>query len=91
MNAQARSTRMGWQPLNSLIQDIRAGFVEITRHGMAALGLAVAAVVIAMVVLAAPASADSIPSSAGREDHVSMGSISARKLAMSASDGGVVS
>ncbi len=27
-----------------------------------------------------PASTDSIPSSAGKEDHVSMGSISARKL-----------
>jgi histidine ammonia-lyase len=33
-------------------------------------------------VLCHPASVDSIPSSAGREDHVSMGSISARKLAM---------
>jgi histidine ammonia-lyase len=32
-------------------------------------------------VLAHPASVDSIPSSAGREDHVSMGSISAKKLA----------
>jgi histidine ammonia-lyase len=32
-------------------------------------------------VLAHPASVDSIPSSAGREDHVSMGSISSRKLA----------
>jgi histidine ammonia-lyase len=32
-------------------------------------------------VLCHPASVDSIPSSAGREDHVSMGSISARKLA----------
>jgi histidine ammonia-lyase len=31
-------------------------------------------------VLCHPASVDSIPSSAGREDHVSMGSISARKL-----------
>lgn len=31
-------------------------------------------------VLAHPASVDSIPSSAGKEDHVSMGSISARKL-----------
>jgi histidine ammonia-lyase len=31
-------------------------------------------------VLAHPASVDSIPSSAGREDHVSMGSVSARKL-----------
>ena len=32
-------------------------------------------------VLCHPASVDSIPTSAGREDHVSMGSISARKLA----------
>lgn len=32
-------------------------------------------------VLAHPASVDSIPSSAGKEDHVSMGSISSRKLA----------
>jgi len=31
-------------------------------------------------ILAHPASVDSIPSSAGREDHVSMGSISAKKL-----------
>ncbi len=31
-------------------------------------------------VLCHPASVDSIPSSAGKEDHVSMGSISARKL-----------
>jgi histidine ammonia-lyase len=31
-------------------------------------------------VLAHPASVDSIPSSAGREDHVSMGSVSAKKL-----------
>ncbi len=33
-------------------------------------------------VLCHPASVDSIPSSAGREDHVSMGSVSARKLRM---------
>jgi histidine ammonia-lyase len=33
-------------------------------------------------VLCHPASVDSIPSSAGKEDHVSMGSISARKLLM---------
>jgi histidine ammonia-lyase len=33
-------------------------------------------------VLCHPASVDSIPSSAGKEDHVSMGSVSARKLAM---------
>jgi len=46
MNAQARSTRMGWQPLNSLIQDIRAGFVEITRHSLAMVGLVLLAVVL---------------------------------------------
>ncbi len=33
-------------------------------------------------VLCHPASVDSIPSSAGKEDHVSMGSVSARKLSM---------
>jgi histidine ammonia-lyase len=33
-------------------------------------------------ILAHPASVDSIPSSAGREDHVSMGATSALKLAM---------
>ena len=33
-------------------------------------------------IYAHPASVDSIPSSAGREDHVSMGSVSARKLRM---------
>ncbi|HEU4404901.1 MAG TPA: histidine ammonia-lyase [Polyangiaceae bacterium] len=33
-------------------------------------------------VLCHPASVDSIPSSAGKEDHVSMGSVSARKLAL---------
>ena len=33
-------------------------------------------------VLCHPASVDSIPSSAGKEDHVSMGSVSARKLGM---------
>ena len=32
-------------------------------------------------ILCHPASVDSIPSSAGKEDHVSMGSVSARKLA----------
>jgi histidine ammonia-lyase len=31
-------------------------------------------------ILSHPASVDSIPSSAGKEDHVSMGSVSARKL-----------
>ncbi len=46
MNAQARSTRMGWQPLNGLIQDIRAGFVEITRHSLAMVGLVLLAVVL---------------------------------------------
>lgn len=49
-------------------------------------GLMIAQVVSASLVsenkvLCHPASVDSIPTSAGREDHVSMGSISARKLA----------
>jgi histidine ammonia-lyase len=43
--------------------------------------VASASVVSENKVLCHPASVDSIPSSAGREDHVSMGSISARKLA----------
>ena len=42
--------------------------------------VASASLVSAHKVLCHPASVDSIPSSAGREDHVSMGSISARKL-----------
>jgi histidine ammonia-lyase len=43
--------------------------------------VASASVVSENKVLCHPASVDSIPSSAGREDHVSMGSIGARKLA----------
>lgn len=43
--------------------------------------VASASVVSENKVLAHPSSVDSIPSSAGREDHVSMGSIGARKLA----------
>jgi histidine ammonia-lyase len=43
--------------------------------------VASASVVSENKVLCHPASVDSIPSSAGREDHVSMGSVSARKLA----------
>ena len=42
--------------------------------------VASASLVSANKVLAHPASVDSIPSSAGKEDHVSMGSVSARKL-----------
>ena len=42
--------------------------------------VASAALVSENKVLAHPASVDSIPSSAGKEDHVSMGSVSARKL-----------
>ena len=44
--------------------------------------VASAALVSENKVLCHPASVDSIPSSAGREDHVSMGSISAHKLAI---------
>lgn len=43
--------------------------------------VAAASLVAENKVLCHPASVDSIPSSAGREDHVSMGSISAKKLA----------
>ena len=46
MNAQARSTGMSWQPLKSLVQDIRAGFVEITRHSLAMVGLVLLALVL---------------------------------------------
>jgi histidine ammonia-lyase len=45
--------------------------------------VASAALVSENKVLCHPASVDSIPSSAGREDHVSMGSISAHKLGRS--------
>jgi len=43
--------------------------------------VAAASLVSESKILCHPASVDSIPSSAGREDHVSMGSISAKKLA----------
>ncbi|MFO0664210.1 MAG: histidine ammonia-lyase [Polyangiaceae bacterium] len=43
--------------------------------------VAAASLVAENKVLCHPASVDSIPSSAGREDHVSMGSVSAKKLA----------
>jgi histidine ammonia-lyase len=48
--------------------------------GMMIAQVASASLVSENKVLAHPASVDSIPSSAGKEDHVSMGSISARKL-----------
>lgn len=48
--------------------------------GMMIAQVASASLVSENKVLAHPASVDSIPSSAGREDHVSMGSVSARKL-----------
>ncbi len=44
--------------------------------------VAAASLVAENKVFAHPASVDSIPSSAGREDHVSMGSVSARKLGL---------
>jgi histidine ammonia-lyase len=49
--------------------------------GMMIAQVASASLVSENKVLTHPASTDSIPSSAGREDHVSMGSVSARKLA----------
>jgi len=39
MNARTHALRPSWQPLNSLMQDVRAGFVEITRHSLAMVGL----------------------------------------------------
>ena len=48
--------------------------------GMMIAQVASASLVSENKVLAHPASVDSIPSSAGKEDHVSMGSVSARKL-----------
>ncbi len=50
--------------------------------GMMIAQVASASLVSENKVLAHPASVDSIPSSAGKEDHVSMGSVSARKLVM---------
>lgn len=51
------------------------------QSGMMIAQVASASLVSENKVLAHPASVDSIPSSAGKEDHVSMGSVSARKLA----------
>jgi len=48
--------------------------------GMMIAQVASASLVSENKILAHPASVDSIPSSAGKEDHVSMGSVSARKL-----------
>jgi soluble lytic murein transglycosylase-like protein len=45
-----RTQASGWKQIaQGIASDIRAGFVEITRHGMAALGLAVIAVLIAFI------------------------------------------
>ena len=45
-----RTQASGWRQIaQSIASDIREGFVEITRHGMAALGLAVIALLIAFV------------------------------------------
>lgn len=46
MNARIPSSRQSWQPLRSLIQDIRSGFVEVTRHSLAMVGLALLALVL---------------------------------------------
>lgn len=43
MNARIPTASPRWQPLNSLIQDVRSGFVEVTRHSLAMLGLALLA------------------------------------------------
>ncbi len=52
------------------------------QSGLMIAQVAAASLVSENKVLCHPASVDSIPSSAGKEDHVSMGSISARKLLM---------
>ena len=52
MTAKAHTTSHRWQPLDSLIQDIRAGFVEITRHSLAMVGLVLLA--LALVFAARP-------------------------------------
>lgn len=49
MNAQTKNKRQRWQPLSSLLLDIRAGFVAITRHSLAMLGLILLAVVMTFV------------------------------------------
>jgi len=46
MNAQTRQTRQRWQTLGSLVLDIRAGFVAVTRHSLAMLGLILLVVVL---------------------------------------------
>lgn len=46
MTAHSRLDSPRWQPLSSLIQDIRTGFLEITRHSLAVLGLTLLAVVL---------------------------------------------
>lgn len=46
MNAQTRHNRQRWQTLGSLLMDIREGFVAITRHSLAMLGLILLAVVL---------------------------------------------
>lgn len=46
MNAQTRHNRQRWQTLGSLLMDIREGFVAITRHSLALLGLILLAVVL---------------------------------------------
>lgn len=46
MNAQAPAARPRWQSPRSLIQDVRAGFVEITRHTLAMVGLLLLALVL---------------------------------------------
>lgn len=46
MTAQAHTPSPRWQPLESLVQDIRAGFVEITRHSLAMVGLVLLALVL---------------------------------------------
>lgn len=49
MNKPAPTDRQRWQSLPSLMQDIRAGFVETTRHSLAMVGLLVLALVLTFV------------------------------------------
>ena len=67
-----RRSRPGLTPFLALPGGLHSGFMIAQ--------VASASLVSENKVLCHPASVDSIPSSAGREDHVSMGSISARKL-----------
>ena len=46
MNARTPVTRQRWQTLGSLALDIRTGFVAVTRHSLAMLGLILLAVVL---------------------------------------------